>query len=204
MDDRSQFLRFADRLLAGEETAANEMWQRYSARLVALASQRLHPRLRSRMDADDIVQSVMRSFFFRLHEGHWELRNWSSLWGLLSLMVLRKCSHHLAAQTGPQRDIQLELQIADDGAAVGDARVLFSREPDPQQVALLVESVDSLLCLLDDVDRTIVELILAGYSTTDVATRLGCSVRTVQRRIFLVRTKLVKQATLQQLSEGSG
>src|SRR5687768_8087141 len=81
------FIAFAERLRSGEDEAARELLDRYSAQLVALARRRLGARLALKVDADDVLQSVFRTFFRRLGVGHLVLRDWASLTGLLSLLT---------------------------------------------------------------------------------------------------------------------
>ena len=54
------------RLRAGDQSAAaTEIFQRFARRLIGLARTRLDDRVRSKVDAEDVLQSVFRSFFVR-------------------------------------------------------------------------------------------------------------------------------------------
>src|ERR1700722_4305434 len=52
-------------LQGGDAEAAGALFHRFAQRLIALARQRLEPRLRSKVDPEDILQSVFKSFFRR-------------------------------------------------------------------------------------------------------------------------------------------
>src|SRR5574341_751939 len=63
--DRSLLRRFR----RGEEDAATLLYLRYADRLRALTVAQCSPDLAQRVDADDIVQSVFRTFFRRAAQG---------------------------------------------------------------------------------------------------------------------------------------
>src|SRR6516165_11660123 len=52
----------------GSEEAARELYERYVDRLIPLARHRLSERLARRVDAQDVVQSVFRTFFSRVRD----------------------------------------------------------------------------------------------------------------------------------------
>ena len=56
------------RLRTGDETAAGEVFRRYARRLIGRARLRLEG-LSHKVDAEDVVQSVYKSFFHRFAEG---------------------------------------------------------------------------------------------------------------------------------------
>ncbi|MFM8224203.1 MAG: hypothetical protein ACKOJF_35330, partial [Planctomycetaceae bacterium] len=65
------------------ETAAREIHTRYGERLAALAQQRLSMRMRRRLDAEDITQSVFKSLFLRVADGRLVVENREDLGALL-------------------------------------------------------------------------------------------------------------------------
>ena len=65
---------------------------------------------------------------------------------------------------------------------------LCSDEPTPDLLVALDEEFRNAMTLLrDDVLREIAEAVLQGYSSQDIAARLKLSVRTVQRKLSLIR-----------------
>ncbi|HEX6984312.1 MAG TPA: sigma-70 family RNA polymerase sigma factor [Planctomycetaceae bacterium] len=176
------FRAFARRLVDGDDEAARELLARYAARLVALARRRIGPRLAAKADPEDVLQSVLRTFFRRLNAGEVELRGWGSLWGFLSLMTLRKCQHHEARYAAACRDVRAEVSLSlNDASGEPFAFLIPDREPTPDEVAAFADEVAALLAVLDERDRRVVELLLDGEPTEAVADRVGCSERTVQR-----------------------
>lgn len=188
----SQFLEFAGRLTNGEQEATQVLLDRYSVRLVALARSRLGTRLRPKADPEDVFQSVLRTFFRRLGSGEIELRDWSTLSGLLSLLTLRKvqsyAQHYGAARRDPRREVALFL---DEDGRVGPA--IPDREPTPDEVATFVDLLETLLKGLDEQDRRFMQLMIAGESVAAIAVRQKCAERTVYRSLARVRQRLLMQ-----------
>ena len=60
-------------LPAGDDRAARAVFDRYSNRLIRLAGKHLNQRLAGRVDPEDVVQSVFRTFFRRGLDGEFQL-----------------------------------------------------------------------------------------------------------------------------------
>lgn len=73
MSEEPSFARLLTRLREGDEGAAEEIFREYSARLIALARSRLGDRLRAKVDPEDVLQSVFRTFFLRYAGGQYDL-----------------------------------------------------------------------------------------------------------------------------------
>src|SRR5439155_9824678 len=88
------------RLRGGDQDAATQLYYRYAHRLLALAEKNRARDLASRVDAEDIVQSVFRIFFRRAAEGHYDVPAGEDLWKLLLVLALNKIRaqrvHHRA------------------------------------------------------------------------------------------------------------
>jgi RNA polymerase sigma-70 factor (ECF subfamily) len=86
----------------GEQAAATELYRRYADRLLRLAAGQTGPDVAARADAEDIVQSVFRTFFRRAAFGEYELPAGDELWKLLLVIGLNKvravAGHHKAAK----------------------------------------------------------------------------------------------------------
>lgn len=184
------FREFAGRLQRGEEGAARELLSRYSARLVALAQQRLGRRMMPKGDAEDVLQSVFRTFFRRIGEGRIELRNWESLSGLLSLLTLRKCCKQARAYQTAQRDVGLEVSL--QGTGSDSFRIdVPDREPSPDEVVMFAELFERVLAGLEESDRETLERLLAGASVDEIAAKRNRSRRSVQRALARIRQQIM-------------
>src|SRR5262245_37537637 len=100
MNTSESFHDIIARLGRGESRAASEVFQRFADRLIALARARLTAQVRQKVDPEDVLQSVCRSFFVRQADGQFVLGSWDELWSLLTVLTVRKCANrarHLKA-----------------------------------------------------------------------------------------------------------
>jgi RNA polymerase sigma factor (sigma-70 family) len=183
------FADFLTRLQAGDDAAAQELFGRFTHQLIALARHRIGAGLRHKVDPEDVVQSAYKSFFLRYGEGNLEAVNWNSLWGLLTLITVRKCAERVAYHRAERRDAAREV-AAPRGEDAAPAPEPFGREPTPLEAAVMGETVEQLLAGLNKDDRPVLELSLQGYTTQEVSERLGRAERTVRLVRERVRHRL--------------
>src|SRR5262245_19251821 len=84
--------------------AARALFERFTRRLIGLARSQFDARLRHKIDPEDIVQSAYKSFFLRYGEGALAAEGWDGLWGLLTLITLRKCADRVRYHRAECRD----------------------------------------------------------------------------------------------------
>jgi len=96
------------RLQAGDPDPAAAVFGRYAHRLIALARVLLSGQLRQKVDPEDVLQSVFRTFFRRQASGEFELHDWDGMWALLSVITLRKCGHQAEHYLAMCRDLKRE------------------------------------------------------------------------------------------------
>src|SRR5499427_1512169 len=173
------FAEFLSRLQARDDAAAQELFGRFTHQLIALALRNIDTGLRHKVDPEDVVQSAYKSFFFRYGAGNLEVVNWNSLWGLLTLITVRKCSERAAYHRAERRNAAREVSppAGEEAAAWLEP---FGREPTPLEAAVLNETVEQLLAGLDEEERPVLELSLQGYTTREISERLGRAERTVR------------------------
>jgi RNA polymerase sigma-70 factor (ECF subfamily) len=173
------FTEFLARLQAGDDSAARELFERFAGQLVALARRRFPAGLQHKVDPESVVQSAYKSFFHRYGEGKIEVGGWNSLWGLLTVITLRKCAQRVEYHRAERRDPARErtAPLAEDGARWLEP---LSREPTPLEAAELTETVESLFAAMSAEDRPVLELSLQGYTTREISERLGRAERTVR------------------------
>jgi RNA polymerase sigma-70 factor (ECF subfamily) len=85
------FLDLVQRLETGDTEAAALLFDRYARRLIGLARRRLDERVRSKADADDVVNSVIRTFCRRAAECSFNLDGPDALCAVWVEITLRKC-----------------------------------------------------------------------------------------------------------------
>jgi RNA polymerase sigma-70 factor, ECF subfamily len=179
------------RVKAGDQEAAALIFRRYTRRLIALARRQLDTWVRDRVDPEDVVQSVYKSFFARHARGDFSLDSWDSLWALLCLMTVRKCADKADYLQAACRDVRLEIRLPGDAEGSTLWKVP-GRDPTPAEAALLTETIDRLLRGLEEEDRVIVVLHLQGYTLHEISDRAGRAHRTVRRVIDRARRRLLR------------
>ena len=170
------------RLKKGDEDAAAEVFGRFVRRLFGLATNQFDSWIRLKVDVEGVVQSAFKSFFAGHGEGQFEeLDDWDSLWGLLTIITLRKCHRKHEYLSAECRDPGREVARANSTEGGESWWEAIDREPTPLEAAMLTETVERLLGGLAPPERAIVELSLQGYTATEIADQLHRSQRTVRR-----------------------
>jgi len=186
---------FIAKLRSGDSAAADRLFHEYAGRLAAVVRRRLGWRFRRKLDPEDVVQSVFRSFIRYQHGRDMRFENWDALWGLLSLIAMRKVGRVASHFAADRRNLALEHSVALLSADSDDVQVeAVSHEPDPQHLAMVAETIASLLAELDTRDRTIVRLALEGCSTEQIAANISRSERTIQRVLRRLAVRLEEAA----------
>jgi RNA polymerase sigma-70 factor (ECF subfamily) len=176
------------RLQAGDQDAAAEVFARFARRLIALARLHLDSRLRQKVDPEDVLQSVFKSFFLRQARGEFDLGSWDSLWALLSVIALRKCGRQNDHFNALCRDVGREAQAA--GEQSDASWQALAREPTPAEAAMLAETVEVLLRDLKEREREIVSLALQGYTAAEISAQLNRPRRTVYNLLERIKKRL--------------
>ncbi len=175
--------RWINDLRRGDDAAAGELWAAYFARMVAVAGRKLTAAGRA-ADDEDAALSAFKSFCLGAKAGRFpQLTDRGNLWPLLLALTSHKCVDQVRHATRLKRG-------GPAGTVAADFDLVTSREPTPE---LLAEVNERLVALLDRLDRTgdpalrrIAVWKLEGESTDDIAGRLGCSRRTVERKLAVV------------------
>jgi RNA polymerase sigma-70 factor, ECF subfamily len=188
MASDDSFIALMQRLRSGDDDVAREVFERFAGRLVALARSHLDGMLARKVDAEDVVQSVYKSFFLRQREGKFEVPNWQSLWGLLTLITLRKCADRAEYYGAGKRDARRE--VVARGEQADPWLMAMDREPRPHEAAALAETVEALFRSVDEDERPILELSLQGYTAVEISERLGRAERSVRRLRERTRKRL--------------
>jgi DNA-directed RNA polymerase specialized sigma24 family protein len=177
-----------ERLKAGDRDAAQEIWESYFRRLVGLARRKLQRIARAAADEEDVAISAFGSFFRAVEGGRFpRLDDREDLWQLLVLLTARKAYRLLQHERRQKRGggAVRHLSALDD--ASGAAEVI-GREPTPEFAAQVADECRQRLESLGDADLRAMALAkMEGYSTAEIAVRLGVTERTAQRHLRLIR-----------------
>jgi RNA polymerase sigma factor (sigma-70 family) len=181
-----------DSLKAGEADAAQQLWQRYFEALIRLARNRLRGAPKAAADEEDAALSAFDSFCRGVARNRYpRLDDRDDLWRLLVVITERKAVDQARSQRRRKRGggkiVGMPERGDDDLESRGIAG-LRSPEPTPEFAAMVADECRDLLAQLrDDSLRAVARLRMEGYTNQEVSERLGCSLRTVARKLELIR-----------------
>ena len=97
------------RFRQGHQDAADLLYHRYADRLLTLVQARQSPDLASRVDYEDIVQSVFGSFFRGVSRGMYDVPAREELWHLFLVITLNKIRAKGVFHRAAKRDVRMTI-----------------------------------------------------------------------------------------------
>ena len=184
MASEGSVTRWIDQLQAGDLAAAQPLWERYFQLLVELARRKLLGAKTHSADEEDVALSAFDSFCRGVKRGRFpDLQDRDNLWKLLVVLTGRKVCRLM------RDDRRLKRGGAQPVGADQDLAEVLSQEPSPEFAAECAENCQHLLDLLGDAElRTIALSKMEGYTTKEIAGRLNCAPRTIERKLRLIRS----------------
>jgi DNA-directed RNA polymerase specialized sigma24 family protein len=188
-DDQGSVTHWLRGAESGGETASRELWRRYFESLVRLARARLRASPRAAEDEEDVALSAFDSFLAGAARGRFpRLDDRSDLWRILVTITTRKAvdqvQRHRRQKRGGGR-VLVASDAEDGGTPFGDTP---GPDPTPEFAAMMAEECRLRLdALRDETLRRIALLKMEGCTNEEVAERLGCGLRTVVRKLDLIR-----------------
>ena len=182
-------------LAEGDEGTAQEIWNNYFGQLVRLARRKLKGIPSRDYDEEDVALSAMNSFYKGMVRHKFNnLRNRDDLWKLLVTITARKAAarrrSHFAQKRGRGQvrgESIFEPQAGERGGYVGIDCILGT-EPTPELAVDVAENCGRMLEQLEDETlRRIAIWTLEGYRTEEIADKLGCVRRTIERKLERIR-----------------
>jgi RNA polymerase sigma-70 factor, ECF subfamily len=193
MNTDTSFADLLARCREGQEDANRLLFEEVAHRLIGLARKHLRGQLRQKIDAEDVVQSVFKSFFGDLREGDFELKTWDNLWSLLVVITLRKCGRKLKHFLGPRRDVRREISKKLSAEESMASCIALANEPTPLEAMVLSEIVEQTLRPLKERERKIFELHLLGNSIEEICGQVQRSEYTVCAVLKRIEKSLQKR-----------
>ena len=194
MESEGSVTRWIGRLKGGDDEAARLLWQRYFERLVRLARDRLRGarRLGADRDEEDVALSALDSVCRGAAAGQFPgLGDRDDLWRLLVIIAARKALNLMRDQGRQKRGGGRTRAAADLGGGDDEEAALariVGAEPTPEFAAIVAEEFQLRLAgLQDEALRRVALMRMEGYSNAEIADCLGCTTRTVVRKIEVIR-----------------
>jgi DNA-directed RNA polymerase specialized sigma24 family protein len=194
MPSKGSVTRWIGQAEAGDAEAAQRLWQRYFGRLVGLARVKLRGSPRGMADEEDVALSAFDSFYRGVEQGRFpRLNDRDNLWSLLVVITARKAGK-LKRDAGREKRGGIREEQAPPRTDDLELEEVIGREPSPLFAALVAEECERLLdSLADDETRTIALCKMEGYTTEEIAKKLDCAPRTVERKLSLIRGRWEKE-----------
>jgi DNA-directed RNA polymerase specialized sigma24 family protein len=193
-DDEGSITRWIGDLKAGDSAAAQPLWERYFDRLVRLARARLAAApSKGEADEEDAALSAFQSLCAGAARGRFPgLGDRHDLWRLLVVLTARKAMEQARRQARLKRGGG-SVRGRPEGAPYLDQ--IPGDEPTPEFAAMVAEEYRLRLDALGDDDlRRVALWRMEGYTSDEIAERLGCARRTVARRLDLIRKTWLQEA----------
>ena len=201
MSPEGSISRLLQGLKTGDDAAALSLWERYCDRLVRLARLKLRNAKRRMADGEDVALSAFHSLCRGAREGRFPaLADRDGLWGLLVFITAQKAADQIVYERRKKRgggkvrgDSNFENRAA--GSNKGGFDQVLSQSPGPATLNVWAEGYERLLDRLGDATlRQVAELRVQGYTLEEIAQQLGVALRTVHRKIHLIRKVWLAEA----------
>jgi DNA-directed RNA polymerase specialized sigma24 family protein len=175
-------------LKAGEPAAAQKLWEGYFQKMVELARLKLQGMPRRAADEEDVALSAFHSFCQGVGGGRFpQLQDRNNLWPLLVAITAHKAIDLLRHERRLKRGGPPREAAGQTGPEAALEQVI-GREPTPEFALQVAEECQRLLDRLgDDELRSIALWKMEGLTVPEIAGRLGCVPRTVERKLQVIR-----------------
>jgi DNA-directed RNA polymerase specialized sigma24 family protein len=195
--DITQWIR---RVADGDSVAAFRIFEHYRSRLEQLAAQRLAGDRRV-ADEEDIVVVALNSFFRAARDDRFKkLEDRDDLWQLLAMLTVRKAIDHVHRQRSLKRgggQVVGESVFEKGGASGNGIEQVQDVAGSHEMATEMIEELDAMLeALGDDTLRTIAVGKLHEASNSELAEQLGVGLRTIERKLQLIREIWKERAIL--------
>lgn len=185
--DWIRFLKTAD-----HSAAANKVYRRYFLRLVRLARLKLQGAPRRAADEEDVALSALDSFLRAAAQDRFpKLNDRDDLWQLLVLITERKAKdlaqHERRLKRGGGGVLDEAALAADHADGPLDLARVPGPEPTPAFAAEMADQCRQLLNALPAELRQVALWKMEGFANDDIADRLHCALRSVERKLAVIR-----------------
>jgi DNA-directed RNA polymerase specialized sigma24 family protein len=158
---------------SGGQDAATEFHRRYIEKLLLLIQKNLAQRFSSRVDAEDLADSVLRTFFGAVADGRQAISPSDDVWKLLQTIALNKVRNQVKFHDAQKRSVRRTVTDPKWVEQLG--------EPTEQDAVDISDLIEGLVRSLDKPVAKTMEMLLAGSSVDEISETLKVSTRSVRR-----------------------
>jgi len=186
---------WVEHLRSGDARAASFLHDRYRADLLRSMRERFPSAMTAAGDEDDLIQSVFCELWTiacggNLHSVDGRDSFWWFLWTIArNKAVSRIRAANAAKRRGRGRILQFS-QVNDSENVIGE-----TVDPHAMPADLIQEFLDQqerLIQLLEGMEKDVAFFKIEGYKHPSIAAKLGVTVRTVERKVAIIREKWLR------------
>ena len=182
----------------GPTEAAYVLWNRFIDRLIDAARKQLRNLPRRSFDEEDVALAAFDAFLRGAKEGRFKkLDSRDDLWQVLAMLTERKAiaviRRELAEKRGGGQVRGESVFEKILGNSSLEAGLLQVGDPEPQGIEVFtIEVRERLEQLGDERLRNIALLKFEGFENQEIAEQIGIALRTVERKLQLIRNSWSK------------
>jgi DNA-directed RNA polymerase specialized sigma24 family protein len=177
----------------GDHLAAETLYEQFFNRLQQMARMRIPATISSEYD---LAANAFHSVFLNVRKQKYGLNDGGDFWRLLLAVARTKdCQMHgdelrdkrnVGRMVGNSVFLQTSTETSE--GVPDNLEALAGREPTPELAGEVSETCESLFAPLpDESSRKIAQLNLENHTANEIAAKLGCTRRTVQRKLLVIR-----------------
>lgn len=199
--DSDQVTQWVQNLRGKDRESARQLWNRYFDRLIHEARRQLGRTPQRHVHEEDVAASVFASLCRGAENGRFDaVGSRDELWRLL--IVLTRCKvidrkrrlKRIRNGGGKVAGESIFLNKGDSEQRRRGLDGLAGNQVSPEDLAIINEECQRLLLMLrDDTLRTVATCRLEGFSNEEIANRLQISIRSVERKLRLIRDSWLKE-----------
>jgi DNA-directed RNA polymerase specialized sigma24 family protein len=181
---------------AGDDSSAGQLWSYCFPKLLSYSKKKLPDHLRRALDEEDVALSAFKSFCLAAAKGSFpQLEGRDDLWKLLLCIANRKAQNYVRRELREKRgggQVRGEsiFEMGGNSSDPNDVGIgnVAGKMASPEMLAQFTDDARAMIDMLqDDTIKTIALLRMEGYSVEEIAERLECGKRTIERRLTLIR-----------------
>lgn len=183
MRDNHSFEIVKDRLERNTDSVAAIVSERHFDRIVQLVQAQMSLRFRSKVDAEDVANSVLKSFFNHYAGKPDGLTDWQGLWNLLAQIAMNKLRNRIRMFKQKKRDVRREVpdEVLGVAGLDGDNEEQHFACAAPDDEVVIRDLCDHLMKDFSDDRRRVIELSLQCYKVEEISEMVGLSDRSICR-----------------------
>ena len=177
-----------------DDSAAQALFDKYFERLVALARRKMSKTSRRVIDEEDVAITAFHELLACIRSGSVpQVKDRKHLWRLLVKITEHRAFDAIRKLNSQRRGagrVRGESVFVGSSANRQHAGIaeIPDEQPSPEFADCMAEEYQHLMARLeDDGLRKIAGLVMAGYSTAEIAEKINRTQRTVQRRIKMIQ-----------------